>query len=203
MSERDGIKGLRSLRVLVVHPQDPERESLLQHLARIGCQVETIWPPPDGVPAHVDVVFLMFQQDSLRRVEAMLKDDRDLPPTVIAIVDYENPTVLQAVLDSGAQAVIGKPIRPFGLLTNLVMARTIWEQRRTLEGRISKLERRIKGMRKIGQAKSILMSGRGLSEEEAYRAIRDQAMAKRVTMEEIATSIINANELLQVSPISD
>lgn len=203
MNQGDDIKGLRSLRVLVVHPSDSDRHSLVQHLTRIGCQVEAQWPPPAAVPGHMDVVFLMFQQDGLSSAQQMLDDDRLLQPTLIAIVDYENPTVLQAVLDSGAQAVIGKPIRPFGVLTNLVLARTIWEQRRTLEGRITKLERRIRGFRKISQAKSILMASRSIGEDEAYRIIRDQAMAQRVTMEELAETIIRANEVLQASPISD
>ena len=35
-----------------------------------------------------------------------------------------------------------------------------------------------------------------ICEEEAYKIIRDQAMAKRVTTEEIANSIINANDIL-------
>ena len=45
-------------------------------------------------------------------------------------------------------------------------------------------------------AKSILMSTRGLSEEDAYKIIRDQAMSERVTAEEIADAVINANEIL-------
>ena len=34
------------------------------------------------------------------------------------------------------------------------------------------------------------------SEEDAYKIIRDQAMSKRVTAEEIADAVINANEIL-------
>jgi AmiR/NasT family two-component response regulator len=51
-------------------------------------------------------------------------------------------------------------------------------------------------MRKVSKAKAILMNTRGLSEDEAYKAIRDQAMSKRVTAEEIADAVIRANELL-------
>ena len=37
----------------------------------------------------------------------------------------------------------------------------------------------------------------GLSEAEAYESIRRQAMAKRLSMDDMASAIIHANELLQ------
>jgi hypothetical protein len=60
-------------------------------------------------------------------------------------------------------------------------------------GRIAGL---LAGLCKSNKAKSILMNSRGLSEEDAYKIIRDQAMSKRVTAEEIADAVINANEIL-------
>ena len=40
------------------------------------------------------------------------------------------------------------------------------------------------------------MNTRNIAEDEAYKIIRDQAMTKRVTTEEIADAVINANEIL-------
>ena len=40
------------------------------------------------------------------------------------------------------------------------------------------------------------MHSRGIGEEQAYQLIRSQAMAKRVTTEEIADAIIKANDIL-------
>jgi len=57
------------------------------------------------------------------------------------VVGYEDPTTLQLVLEAGAVAVIERPIRPFGLLTNLTIARSIWLEKRETEKRIRKLER--------------------------------------------------------------
>lgn len=37
-----------------------------------------------------------------------------------------------------------------------------------------------------------------MSEEEAYDLIRNRAMTKRVTTEEIAGAVINANEILGI-----
>jgi two-component system, response regulator / RNA-binding antiterminator len=96
--------------------------------------------------------------------------------------------------------VIERPIRPFGLLTNLMIARSLWCERRETEKRLRKVERKLSGIQKIQKAKSILMEKQGLTEDDAYQALRQQAMGKRITMEDMAIAIINANELLQSRP---
>lgn len=190
------FKTLRSLRILIIHPKDREGEELIRHLNRIGCQVDAVWPIPSEIEPRIDVVIIMVREDQTRQLQDLFNDGRKLGPTIIALVDYEIPTVLQAVLDIGAQAVIGKPIRPFGVLTNLVLARQNWSQENHLNGKIHKLERKVAGMKKLNLAKALLMKLHNICEEEAYKILRDQAMAKRVTTEEIASSIINANEIL-------
>jgi AmiR/NasT family two-component response regulator len=116
---------------------------------------------------------------------------------LIAIVGYEDPSTLQLVIEAGAVAVIERPIRPFGLLTNLTIARSLWLERRETGKKIHKLERKLSGLQRIQKAKAILMSGQGLSETDAYESIRRQAMAKRLSMDDMAAAIIHANELLQ------
>ena len=44
-------------------------------------------------------------------------------PIVIGLVDYESPTTLKALLDWKAHGVVNKPIRPFGIMSSLVLAR--------------------------------------------------------------------------------
>jgi len=190
------LRDLRGLRIQVIHPPDPEGVSLVEHLRRIGCTVEAQWPVPEAFAPSADVVVLAIDYDSREPIQRLLKAADGVPPTIIAIVGYENPSTLQIVLEAGALAVVERPVRPFGLLTHLAMARSLWAERQEAQRRIRKLERKLSGIQKIQRAKSILMENQGLSEEEAYATIRRQAMAKRVAMEEMASAIINANELL-------
>jgi len=112
------------------------------------------------------------------------------------VVNYENPVIVEAVLQLNAYGVIASPVKSFGLLTSIVVAVNQAEKARTQEKYIARLEQRLAGLRKINKAKAILMNTRGLSEDDAYKIIRDQAMSKRVTAEEIADAVINANEIL-------
>jgi AmiR/NasT family two-component response regulator len=191
------LRDLRGLRVCVVHPPDSERARLVEHLRRIGCMAETQWPIPQSWTDACDVMLLAVENEVRDDILRLLKSNDNPRPTLIAIVGYEDPTTLQLVLEAGAVAVIERPIRPFGLLTQLTIARSLWLEKRETEKRIRKLERKLAGIQRIQKAKTVLMEGQGLSEAEAYESIRRQAMAKRLSMDDMAAAIINANELLQ------
>jgi AmiR/NasT family two-component response regulator len=191
------LRDLRGLRVQVVHPPDNERSRLVEHLRRIGCMVEMQWPVPECWSQTCDVMLLAIEHDVRGDIQRLLKSGAGIPPTLIAVVGYEDPSTLQLVLEAGAVAVIERPIRPFGLLTNLTIARSIWLEKREADKRIRKLERKLSGLQRIQQAKAILMDGQGMSEAEAYESIRRQAMAKRLSMDDMAAAIIHANEVLQ------
>src|SRR5215475_2598789 len=197
------LRDLRGLRVHVVHPPDNERTQLVEHLRRIGCMVETQWPVPDAWAEAADIVLLAIEHDMRAEIQRLLKSDGALRPTLIAVVSYEDPSTLQLVLEAGAVAVIERPIRPFGLLTNITIARSLWLERRETDKKMRKLERKLAGIQRIQKAKAILMDGQGLNEADAYESIRRQAMSKRLSMDDMASAIIHANELLQYRPKDD
>jgi len=191
------LKELRSLRVAIFHPDDSDGQLLTQQLQRIGCQVQAYWPPLPALPNNLDVVFLAVRPDSIDFGYEWAKGEDC--PTIIAVVTYENPTIIQAVLKIGAAGVLPSPVRSFGLLSTLVLARHSTTNSKAALKRINKLEAKILGIRRINDAKDILMRTRNINESQAYDLIREQAMNKRISTEEIATAIINANEILGVA----
>lgn len=190
------LRDVRKLRVAVFHPDDADGTQLIQQLQRIGCQVQAYWPPLPALPEGLDVVFLAVRPDSIDFAYEWARGEDC--PTVIAIVTYENPTIVEAVLRIGAKAVLPSPVRSFGLLSTLVVAREVDVGDKALLKRVRKLEAKLLGVRHIAEAKDILMRTRNVSEARAYDLIREQAMSKRVTMEEIAAAIVNANEILSL-----
>jgi AmiR/NasT family two-component response regulator len=189
------LKDLKGLRVLVIHPLDAEGKSVVDHLKRIGCQVDSQWPVPESA-GSADIVLLTIEQECRDAIQKFLGNLGEMPPAIVSMVSYENPSTLQLVLETDALAVIERPVRLFGLLTNLIVARSLWLERVENKRRLAKLERRLAGIRSLQKAKSVLMESQGLSEESAYEVIRRQAMAKRVSMEEIASAIIHAHDVL-------
>lgn len=190
------LRDIKGLRVLVVHEPDDEGVRLVEHLRRIGCNVEAQWPMPKRMPEGHEVVLLSIDQENRDGILKFVRSSGEKAPMLIGIVGYENPSTLQLVIETGATGIIERPIRPFGLLTNLIIARALWQQQADMQRRIRKLERRLQGVQRIQKAKSILMRQQDLSEDEAYATIRSRAMAKRISIDEMAVAIINADELL-------
>ncbi|ASW04302.1 ANTAR domain-containing response regulator [Paraburkholderia aromaticivorans] len=188
------LRDLRSLRVCVFHPHDHDGAQLTQQLQRIGCNVHAVWPPLASPPPGTDVVFIALSPDILSALDDWCTDD-EAPPT-IAVLNYENPTVMEAMLRIDAKAVVTSPIRSFGLLSALVLAHEIGRERKKLRKRIMRLEEKLGSARKVSEAQDILCRQRGVSKDEAYRIMREQAMAKRMTVEDIASAITNANDIL-------
>ena len=193
------LRDLRDLKVVVLHPNNPEGHSLMDHLRRIGCDATQSWPVPPTLPIGTDIVFLAMEDEARPEIEGLICNLPKPAPTLIAIVGYENPSTLQIVLESGAQAVIERPIKPFGLLTNLAIARSLWLEQQTLLKEARKYKRRLLGDQQLARAKAILMACNGSSESEAYRELRQQAMEKRLPIEEVAKSIISSEDLLRAS----
>lgn len=180
---------LRGARILVIHPRDREGETLIDQLKRFGCDVQGLWPAPAHLPTQYDTVFLLLEPDQ----SIAVPDER---PTLVAIVDYENPTVLKKALDISAEGVVNKPLRAFGILSALVLARAQHGYVGRLNTKVRKLEETLKARREVDKAVRILMSLKKVDEAEGYEILRQQATQKRLSMAEIARGIIQAQEAL-------
>ena len=189
------LRELKGLRVLVIHPQDGEAHIVLDHLQRIGCRVEQCWPVPTHLPEGVDVVLLAVELSQRASTQALVESLSEQAPPIIAVVGYENPSMLQLVLETQPAAVIERPLRPFGLLTQLLMARAAWRARIDMLAELRKLQSRQPAVSKIAMAKALLMARYRLGENDAHRRLQREAMASRSSMEVVAQRIIEVGGL--------
>ncbi len=191
---------LRGIEVAVVHPAGPDCSVLMDQLKRIGCKVTMLWPCPPAQPPGTAVVFLFISTEQASRRPWTAADSG---VALIALVDYENPTVLKGLLEVNAHAVISKPFRPTGVLSTLVLARSVHGYEQRLLNKVSKLEETLRSRRVIERAVKLLAERRGVNDVEAYDHIRRQATNKRVSIVEVASMIINASDVLDgMGPIN-
>jgi two-component system, response regulator PdtaR len=191
---------LRGIEVAVIHPASPDCNVLVDQLKRIGCKVRTLWPCPTALPSDTAVVFLFI---SAEHSGGSPWSAADSGAVVIALVDYENPTVLKGLLEANAHAVISKPFRPTGVLSTLVLARSVHGYEQRLLNKVGKLEETLRSRRVIERAVKLLAERRGMNDVQAYDHIRHQATNRRVSIVEVASMIINASDVLDgMGPIN-
>lgn len=188
------LRDFRSLKVVVIHPQDQDGDELLAQLHRIGCDVEVYWPTLDSLPFGTGLVLMAMRPETLSFNFPWL--GTSMSPPVIPVVTYENPITVEAVLRLNALAVIPSPVRSFGLLTAIAVALTQCQALRTRDRYIERLEKKQASVRVIQQATQLVMERRGVSEEQAYQLLRSKAMLKREQIEVVASEIVKAHETL-------
>ncbi|WP_242494391.1 ANTAR domain-containing protein [Loktanella sp. IMCC34160] len=193
----DFINNLRDLNVGVMHPRDKTADALLRQIHRIGCGFESIWPIPSMLPENIDILFVDVDETSPLEIKPILSKHKGELPAIVAMIEYENPSVLEGLFEIKANAVITKPVRAAGVMSSILMARQFWSEQRRFDKEISKIRARLDNLQKLNDAKFILMRHHGIDDKDAYAIIRKQAMAKRVTTVEIAQSIINADGILR------
>ncbi|MEA3127221.1 MAG: hypothetical protein QOD67_4240 [Caballeronia sp.] len=188
------LRDLRSLKVVVIHPQDQDGDELLAQLHRIGCTVEVCWPTLDCLPSGTGLVLIAMRPETLSANFPWL--GTSMSPPVIPVVTYENPITIEAVLRLNALAMIPSPVRSFGLLTAIAVALTQCQALRMRDRYIERLEKKQAKVRVIQQATQLVMERRGVSEEHAYQLLRSKAMLKREHIEVVAGEIVKAHETL-------
>ncbi len=83
----------------------------------------------------------------------------------------------------------------------LVQARDLHGTIRKQKKRIAQLEAKLQGVRQIAEAQDNLSSRQGITNEYVYHLIRAQAMQKRMTADEVAQAMINANEIINLKKV--
>lgn len=186
----------RGVRCVVLHPNDEDGATLTNHLRRMGFKVRAFWPIPERLPADTDVIFFAPQSDQPELDTPWLDPARH---ALISVITYENPTFIDQAINMGAGATVTTPIRASGLFSAMVMALYHAQQQRRMAERLDRLEKKMLSMRYVSEAKAILMRMHGITEERAYEILRHQAMDKRITVEEMACALMQANDVFSMT----
>jgi AmiR/NasT family two-component response regulator len=182
------LRQLRRVRMLVIHPDDSEREILLAHLKRVGCTVECRWPPPDALPDTIDVVLFLLNRNQGDRSLSWMSGAQAIAR--IAIIAFETPEILGELQRVNAHGVISKPIRVFGILAALTTALGLANHENRLKQRIRTLDETLKSRRVIERAVALLCQSRDITEDEAYRRLRDKAQSSNATIASVAAAVV-------------
>lgn len=109
---------------------------------------------------------------------------------MIALIGNEAPSRLTRVVRHHCDSHILKPIRTSGVFTAVLLAVNGHEARRRIEREVGTLRQRLSGRRHVMKAVLHLMSDGGIDETAAYEWMRQQAMDRRMPIEEVARCVL-------------
>lgn len=183
--------GHLSIAVLAEH--SPGVDALVRELQRTRARVTHIWPPPASYPIEFDVIFSDLVDDLPGRLP-WTPGEPTCP--LIVLLSENRPLNVPLLRNCTPHGFVSLPARPSDLVAALVIGLSQFQYEKRLRSRIDKLDDYIRSIRSVERAKNVIMSRKQLNEDEAYHFLRRQAMARRISIGELALAIVDTDEML-------
>jgi two-component system, response regulator PdtaR len=127
--------------------------------------------------------------DGLAAAERVV--ERDLA-AVLILTAFSGKDLVQRAAEAGAMGYLVKPFQKTDLLPAIDISLARYAELKALKHEAGDLTDRLETRKLVDRAKGRLMDEVGLSESEAFRHIQKKAMNDRLSMREVAASVLEA-----------
>lgn len=126
--------------------------------------------------------------DGISAAEILTK--KKIAPVVL-LTAFSQRELVERASEAGALAYVVKPFTPNDLIPAIDIALGRYAQIQALEEEVSDMAERLETRKVLDRAKGILNNTMGLTEPEAFRWIQKASMDRRLTMKEVAQTVID------------
>lgn len=126
--------------------------------------------------------------DGIAAAEAI--NEKELAPVVL-LTAFSQKELVERAVEAGAMAYVVKPFTPNDLIPAIDVALSRYEQIAALRKEVATIKEQFETRKLVDRAKSLLITKMGLSEPEAFRWIQKTSMDRRLTMREVAQTVID------------
>lgn len=116
--------------------------------------------------------------------------EENLVHCAVMLTSFETGNYINAAIEKGAEGYITKPFERGQLLSALDMCYAQSKERYMLKKDCTNLKRKLDSKEITNKAKLIVMENRGLSENDAYKYLREMSKRKGASVETVAEMII-------------
>lgn len=138
-----------------------------------------------------DLVVMDVKMPKLDGISAADIINKEHIAPVVLLTAFSQKELVERATEAGALAYVVKPFTPNDLLPAVEIALSRWAQIVALESEVSDLSERFETRKIVDIAKGILNEKMGLAEPEAFRWIQKASMDRRLTMKDVALTIID------------
>ncbi|MEK9602669.1 MAG: response regulator [Pontimonas sp.] len=126
--------------------------------------------------------------DGISAAEMLTK--KKIAPVVL-LTAFSQRELVERASEAGALAYVVKPFTPNDLIPAIDIALGRYAQIQALEEEVADMAERLETRKVLDRAKGILNNTMGLTEPEAFRWIQKASMDRRLTMKEVAQTVID------------
>ena len=159
----------------------------LRDIAQLEAQTRRLSP---------DAIIVVTRSPGDAQLEALRAITQSVPRPILIFSDDPGRERIVAAVHAGASAYVVGPLTSERLAPVLDAAIARFEQLQAARAEADAAKAQLSERKLVERAKGILMKSRKLSEDDAYRAMRKQAMDHKVKLTEVARQIIAVADLL-------
>ncbi len=126
--------------------------------------------------------------DGISAAEILTK--KKIAPVVL-LTAFSQRELVERASEAGALAYVVKPFTPNDLIPAIDIALGRYAQIQALEDEVADMAERLETRKILDRAKGILNNTMGLTEPEAFRWVQKASMDRRLTMKEVAQTVID------------
>lgn len=110
---------------------------------------------------------------------------------VVMLTAFSQRDLVESAREAGAMAYVVKPFTESDLIPAIEVAAARFDEIRALEEEVTSLADKFETRKLVERAKSLLTAKMGLTEPEAFRWIQKTSMDRRLSMREVADTVID------------
>ena len=183
-------------RVLVAEDETLIRLDIVEILT--GAGYEVVGEAENGEKAvelarehYPDLVVMDVKMPVMDGITAAktIAEERIAP--VVMLTAFSQRDLVESAQEAGAMAYVVKPFGENDLVPAIEVAAARFDEIRALEAEVTSMADQFETRKLVDRAKSVLTTKMGLSEPEAFRWIQKTSMDRRLTMREVAETVVD------------
>lgn len=191
----------KMMRVMLID-EEPGRSAVLEQalkeggytvVARLRTDEDLLGRVRELAP---DVVIVDMESPSRDILEDMHSISRDQPRPIVMFAESSDSEVINAAVRAGVSAYVVDGLNSNRVKPVIDVAVARFREFQVLRTELARAKTDLAERKVIEKAKGILMKQRGLSEDQAYSALRKAAMDRNQRLAEVAQSLITVSSLL-------
>jgi len=140
-----------------------------------------------------DLAILDIMMPYTDGLQAAKRISQRRPLPILLLTAFSDTDLIEKATDLPIQGYLIKPVQPAELTAAISVACKRFKESQELARRAEQLDEAIKIRKLVERAKGKLME-KGLSEEEAYRALQSHARKNRISLQEAAGAVLGGGD---------
>jgi response regulator NasT len=162
------------------------KESGFQVVGQAGDGAEAVRLALELKPDLVLMDIKMPGTDGLQAAEVLA--EHNLP--VVLLTAFSSPDLVERASAAGVFSYVVKPFNPSNLIPALRIALSLHERMTTAANEVDEITEKLETRKLVDRAKGLLTEKMKLNEPEAFRWIQKASMDRRLSMKQVAQTVI-------------